>query len=409
MPRNLGVSIVTDDTLGARVRRKRRENSLTQEELAGISGVSLEMISKIEQGRRQPRMPVLFKLAKALDVSLSELIDNKPRLDSRDEGASVLAIRDALLSPSVIAGIDLDGDHADPAPVPQIRAALDEASNYYWSGDFAKLSAALPSLLAEARLAVETAGEQASGLLAQAYDLAAALMVHLGKEDLAAIAAERAITAATGSGDELLHAMQLGSYAWILLHHGRLYESEQIAATTAERIEPAFSASDQHMAVFGSLLMQAMASAAAAGRDVSQYVALASAAAARIGRSVKVYQSSFGPATVHMQDCHAQAVTRNPSKALAAARKIMPGDITGISYGRHLLDVAQAHVDARHPKAAVTVLTQAHAVSPTWFRHQGIARSLIDDLYERETRISHSLRSLGASIDRNWYAPYHRP
>ena len=71
-----------------------------------------------------------------------------------------------------------------------------------------------------------------------------------------------------------------------------------------------------------------------------------------------------------MQDCHAHAVARNPAKALAAARDIKPGELTGISYGRHLLDVAQAHADARHPKAATTVLTKAHAQSPTWFRHQ---------------------------------------
>jgi transcriptional regulator with XRE-family HTH domain len=400
---------VADDTLGARIRRKRRENSLTQEDLAQISGVGLDMISKIEQERRHPRLPVLFKLAHALDVPLSELIDSKPRLGGRDEGASVLAIRDTLLSPSVIPGIGLDGDHGEPVSIPQIRTMLDQASDRYWSGDFAKLAAILPSLIAEARLAANTAGEQASGLLAQAYDLAAALMVHLGKDDLAAIAAERAITAAAASGDELLHAMQLGSYAWVLLHHGRLSESEQIASATAERIEPAFTASDQHLAVYGSLLMTALAPAAAAGRDVTQYVSLASAAAARIGKRVKIYQTSFAPATVHMQDCHAHAVTRHPAKALAAARSIRPGELTGISYGRHLLDVAQAHADAGHPKAATTVLTQAHAQSPTWFRHQGIARSLIDDLYEQETRISPALRNLGASIDRDWYAPYHRP
>lgn len=405
----MGVSTVADDTLGARIRRKRRENSLTQEELAQISGVSLDMISKIEQERRQPRLQVLFKLARALDVPISELIDSKPRLDGRDDGASVLAIRDTLLSPSAIPGIGADRDRGEPASLPQIRAVLDQASAHYWSGEFAKLAAILPSLIGEARPAADTAGEQGSSLLAQAYDLAAALMVHLGKDDLAAIAAERAVHAATASGDELLHAMQIGSYAWVLLHHGRLSEAEHIAATTAERIEPAFTASDQHLAVFGSLLMNALAPAAAAGRDVTQYVSLASAAAARIGRRVKIYQTTFAPATVHMQDCHAHAVTRNPAKALAAARNIKPGGLTGISYGRHLLDVAQAHADAGHPKAATAVLTQAHAQSPTWFRHQGIARSLIDDIYEQETRISPALRNLGASIDRDWYAPYHRP
>ncbi|HEY5985697.1 MAG TPA: helix-turn-helix transcriptional regulator, partial [Streptosporangiaceae bacterium] len=87
--------------LGDRLRRKRRESSLTQEELAHLAGVSQEMVAKIEQGRRHPRLTVLTKLSHALDIPLSELIDDRPRLDGQREGASVLAIRDTLLSPSL--------------------------------------------------------------------------------------------------------------------------------------------------------------------------------------------------------------------------------------------------------------------------------------------------------------------
>jgi hypothetical protein len=109
-----------------------------------------------------------------------------------------------------------------------------------------------------------------------------------------------------------------------------------------------------------------------------------------------------------MQACHAYAVTREPAKALTAARGIAPGDLTGISYGRHLLDVAQAHADARHPAAATAVLTQARALAPVWFRHQGVARSLVSDLVEQQKRLSPALRELAASVDPHWYAPYYR-
>jgi transcriptional regulator with XRE-family HTH domain len=396
------------DSLGARLRQQRRDRSLTQEQLAALSGVSTVMIAKIEQGRRVPRMPVLFQLATALDVPLSELVDNRPRLDGQGDGASILAVRDALLSPSVLPDVDLDDDHGEPAPVLQLEAAVAEAARLYWAGEFAVLASTLPGLLAEARLTAGSAGPAASGVLAQAYDLTAALMVHMGKEDLAAVGAERAIAAAKASGDELMYVMELGTYAWVLLHQGRFEESERLASTTAQRIEPAFSASDQHVAVFGSLLMTALAPAAAAGREVDDYISMASAAAARIGRRIAVYQTFFAPATVHSQACHAHAVLGEPAKALTAARRIAPGDLSGISYGRHLLDVAQAHTDSRHSKAAISALTKARSVSPMWFRHQGIARSLVGDLYEQERRVSPALRDLGASIDPNWYAPYHR-
>lgn len=399
-----------DDTLGERLRRKRREISLTQEELASRSGVSQVMIAKIEQGRRQPRLAVLFQLANALDTPLSELIDKRPRLDGHRDGASVLAIRDALLSPSLLPGIDLDRDHGEPTPLPRLRAAVAEAARLYWAGEFANLAIILPALIGDARLTAQSAGPAASSLLAQAYDLAASLMVHMGKDDLAALAAERAIAAATASDDELLHAGLHGTYAWVLLHQGRLAEAENLAITVARTIEPTFSAPAARFATWGNLLMTALAPAAAAGRDFTDYLSLASAAAERIGAPTKTQldQSPFSRASVATQACHAYAVTREPAKALTAARKIHPGDLSGIAHGRHLLDVAQAHTDARHPQAAITVLTQARAIAPIWFRHQGIARALVTDLYAQHRRIPPALRNLAAAVDPNWYAPYHR-
>jgi len=170
-----------DSALADRLRRTRRERSLTQEDLARISGVSQVMIAKIEQGRRQPRLPVLYQLANALDIPLSELVDSRPRLDGGPAGASVLAVRDALSSPSDLPGIDLDDDHGEPVPVAQLRAMVSEAARLYWAGQFAQLASVLPALISEARLATQTAGAPASGLLAQSYDLAASLMVQHGQ------------------------------------------------------------------------------------------------------------------------------------------------------------------------------------------------------------------------------------
>lgn len=403
--------MAADDIIAARLRKKRRENCLTQEQLATISGISQVMIAKIEQGHRQPRMPVLLQLASALDIPVSELVDNRPRLGGRSDGASVLAIRDALLSPSLLPRADLDDRDAEPAPLPQLRASVAEAARLYWAGEFAELAAMIPALISEAHLTAQSEGTSASSLLAQAYDLAAALMVHMGKEDLAAIGAERAIAAAHASGDELLYAILHGTYAWVLLHQGRLAESEQLAVKVAGSIEPSFSAPAAHIAAWGNLLITALAPAAAAGRDFDDYISLASAAAERLQTPTQSYpaQSPFSRASAAMQACHAYAVTGESAKALSAARKINPGDLAGIAYGRHLLDVAQAHTDAQHAKAATAVLIQARALSPVWFRHQGVARSLVSELHEQERRISPALRDLAISVDPDWYAPYHRP
>jgi transcriptional regulator with XRE-family HTH domain len=399
-----------DETmLAARLRSIRRERVLSQEQLAERAGISTEMVRKIEQGRRHPRLPALMRIAKALDVPLSELADNRPRLDGVQEGASVLALRDALLSPAVIPGLGL-AEAAEPMPAGQLQAAADDAGATYWQGDFTRMTAILPGLISAGRATREASGTAAAAALAQIYDLAANLLVHLGKEDLAAVAAERAIAAASSADDERLHAVMQGTYSWVLLHQGRLEEAERIASAAADRIEPAFSAPAEDVAAWGSLLMTALGPAAAAGRDTAEdYIRLAGAGAERLGRRVRVYQTSFAPATVHMQATYAYAVRREPAKALHAAGKVQPGDLPGaISRGRHLLDVAQAHVDARQGKAATAVLTQAHSLAPIWFRHQGVAKVLVSELLEQQNRLTRSLRELASVTEAGGHAPYYR-
>ena len=56
------------------VRRLRKEKSISQYDLAQLSGISWRMISDIERGVKQPTLLSLMKLAKGLDISISQLI-----------------------------------------------------------------------------------------------------------------------------------------------------------------------------------------------------------------------------------------------------------------------------------------------------------------------------------------------
>ncbi|MFC4906168.1 helix-turn-helix domain-containing protein [Actinomadura gamaensis] len=384
-------------TIGTNLKRIRRERAMSQEGLAERAGLSRDTVAKLEQGRRQgERTTTLMKLATALDVDLTELTGRRERLGGDRGDASVLALRDALLAPSLLpglAGLDVDDDGA-PTPPHELRAAVGRGWDLYWAGDFGSLTAALPGLIGETRLAHRTLGAAVAASLAQAYQLAACLLVHFGKLDLAALSAERAVTAAAEGDDEWQWATTHGTYAWVLLHQARLEEAERVAVLAAARIEPSFSAPEAHLAVWGNLLMTALAPAAAAGRDPSDYIDSAAAAARRIGHRVDAYQTAFGPATVRMQAVHAWATLKDPGHALAEARHVRPGELRGISYSRHLLDVAQVHVDARQPRAAETRLAEARATSRVWFRHQAIARSLVAEVREITTRPSPTIRSL---------------
>ena len=62
--------------LGQALIAAREKASLSQRELAKISGVMQAEISKIEQGRGNPTLLTLQKLAKSLGVTIASLLEN---------------------------------------------------------------------------------------------------------------------------------------------------------------------------------------------------------------------------------------------------------------------------------------------------------------------------------------------
>jgi transcriptional regulator with XRE-family HTH domain len=66
--------------LGKRVRILRLTKELTQDELAVASGMSRSFVSIIEHGTHGVDVVRLLRLAAALDIPLSELLGDLPRL-----------------------------------------------------------------------------------------------------------------------------------------------------------------------------------------------------------------------------------------------------------------------------------------------------------------------------------------
>ncbi|GAA4081740.1 helix-turn-helix domain-containing protein [Actinomadura miaoliensis] len=391
-------------TIGERLRLARRERGMTQEGLAQAAGVSVDLVSKLEQGRRESaRITTLAKLANALDVEISHLVDRRDRLGADRDGGSVLAVRDVLLSPSLLPGMDTDDD-GEPTPLDELERAVSRAWGHYWAGDFGEVLAALPGLIGEARITHSALGAPAVQPLALAYALASNLMTQIGRTDLGLVAAERAIIVAHTGNDKLLWATMHAEYSWVLLHQGRYAESERVAADMAVRIEPSFRDGEKEIAAWGNLLMTAIAPTVAQERTPDEYLRLAGAGAERLGRRVHVYHTSFAPPTVAMQATYAYSVLKKPGEALKAAKRIRPpskdhpGDLKGISWGAHLMDVAQARFDAGHRSAAAATLLEAREVAPVWFRHQRIARSLTRDIRETERRLTPATRELAKAL-----------
>ena len=63
--------------IGEQVRERRRDLGLSQERLARNADVSLPTISRLERGSGVPKVALLRRIARALGVSLSSLVDDE--------------------------------------------------------------------------------------------------------------------------------------------------------------------------------------------------------------------------------------------------------------------------------------------------------------------------------------------
>ena len=82
-----GQKLLTD--VGRRIRAIRAEQGLNLDQLARLSGISAPALSLIETGKRDARLTTVAKIAAALRVSLSALLDDtSPGPDAKTKDAS---------------------------------------------------------------------------------------------------------------------------------------------------------------------------------------------------------------------------------------------------------------------------------------------------------------------------------
>lgn len=73
------------ECLGQQLRLRRMELGLSQEKLEELSGLSPKMIGKIERGERIQKLPTLFKITSAMNISLDRLQEDVEKaIKSRD-------------------------------------------------------------------------------------------------------------------------------------------------------------------------------------------------------------------------------------------------------------------------------------------------------------------------------------
>ena len=398
------MDLSTGPTIGQRITQLR--GPMTQAALARSAGVSIDLIRKLEQGRRHTAaIGSLHKIARALDVDVADLFSGAQTLPDPGEHSGAVAIRRALTYVD-----DLIGDEPDieALNLEEARRTVQYGWGAYWGGRYDQLGHVLPGAIGQLRATInETTHTErpiAFDLAAQIHQLSACTLVHLGYADVAHLALREALSLTASGRDRFLPAALRCSLAWLLLTQGRFHEAHRLATATAAEIAPCGDDPLPQWSLYGSLLLTG---ATAAGRADNRPVAKvllneAAAAAERTGHR-NDYESAFGPDQVLMQSVDVDIVTENYGPALTASKRMPPNTALPIAArARHLSDISLSHARLGHDEAALDVLQEMEAFAPQWIQYQDQPKQIVRELRQRAAnprRLTALARRMGVVRD----------
>ena len=398
-------------TINDNLPRVRRARGLTQEDLAARSGVSVDVITRLEQGRKHAaRWSTLIALANALDVTIAVLV-TPPGLLAHDAPGSrvdISALRQAVtFTGDIWSAIDLADNHETPVPT-DLSATIADLWTHYQDGSFAFVAQHLPAAIGDARrLARETTGDAAADahtLLATAMNVAAGVAVSFGHPDLAYLAIERAMAAASHADSDLPAICAAVNMSWILIKQGRYAEAERIAGNAATRAEPAFSSTDRgRWATFGHSLVNASCAAARAGNHAraDDLLQTARAAAVRAGRDGTEQGSVFGPRVALMYLVDAAIEAGEYEEALRRSAQLpapVGGRLPATWEARYLVRLAYTHAEVGQDGASIEAISGARDIAPEWIRYNPMAANVVSELIARPGRPNSKLADLATHL-----------
>ncbi|MFI6708498.1 helix-turn-helix domain-containing protein [Nonomuraea sp. NPDC050478] len=373
-------------SIGQRVAWYRRRRGMSQDVLAGLVGRTADWLSKVENDRiTLDRLSVIKSLASVLDVSLGELLA-EPHLFEWTDGSgeqTIPALRAAItdyrqLSP--MAGLV---ENTEPSSQADLRRAVVEVWRAYQGARYSSVIRSLPGLLGEAHHAARAANGDArmaaSGVLGQVYHAAASILTKVGEADLAWIAAERGLSFARQSGDQLVTASLLRSVTHALLSNGRYEAAKQLTMDAADLLSPDLPhATAELLSVYGTLyLAGSMAAARDDDRSTTRaFLAEAQEAAVRLGSDANHVWTAFGPTNVRIHQVATAIELGDIQVAVELGPKLDTSGLPIERRARHGLAVAHALSLWNRTDEAMAALLEAETIAPEQVRHHYLSRQL---------------------------------
>jgi hypothetical protein len=272
--------------------------------------------------------------------------------------------------------------------IPALTLSVTRARQHYQACRYADLIPRLPRLLVQLDAACSSLdGDgklRAYALAADAYHLAAGILLKTGDHGLAHLATDRSMTAALASQDPLT----VGTSARIVTHtlasSGHLPAAIATARNHSQRLERQTGThTPESLSVYGSVLLRGALAAAQHDDRATAHEMLAEAAGAarRLGTDANLRGTAFGPVNAQMHQVNVAVTLGDAGTAIDLARQIDPAAITVTERKASLLiDVAQAYFQWGKYGQACTALQAAEQTAPQKLAARSPVRTLARNL-----------------------------
>lgn len=392
-------------SVGERIAFYRVRRGQTQAVLAGLVGRSEDWLSKVERGERHVRrLDVLTEVAKALRVSLPDLLGQPVLMEDDQRDDDVPAVRDALMSPRRLSRV-LYMRESTTGPSPLAAAQrVESAWGDFQDGRLSRVIAALPQLITAAAQFEDAQGATATNrragwaVSARTHHLAATALAKIGESDLAWIAAERAMQAADQADDPLVLASAARSGTHALLAVGRYNEALDLGRTAASWLRARMSANDPEALSLVGMLDLRTAVAAAKKQDRSTATELldqASVAADRLGRDANFWQTGFGPTNVALHRIAAALELGDIAFVVEHGPQVHADHLPTERNVSHRIDLGRAMSLVARDDDALDYLLAAEQRAPQLVRHNASVRETVKTMHRRSPASGRSSSLMG--------------
>jgi transcriptional regulator with XRE-family HTH domain len=375
--------------VGQRIAAHRARRGLTQEELAGLTGISLSLMKKIESGNRPvTKFSTLVLFAEVLRVKDMRELTGVP-LPLVPDG-----VRGHPAASAVRAAIT---DYARPVGEPPALDRLAERIEQTWEiwqapspWRYAQVGQNLPDLIRDVqrgvRLHCDDDRRRALRQASKLYQLVRTWTKRVGEHELSWLAADRAVSAALEADDPDLAGAAAWNLAMILSAKGHTEQARAIVYQAIDELTPLMpDAATSRLAVWGGLHLMGATEAARDDKPAEAQRLLDEAApvADRVGET-NHFRMVFGPTNLMVHRVSTYVELGRTRDALDLAERVSVTEVPAVE--RRLtyhLEAARCYARKRNDIAAVHMIQHIHRESPEELRYNVLVRETLRELMRR--------------------------